>query len=264
MGFTYGDWQFATDPAGSDFLTRGVFSCYRPVGRVNDAAHAGTQTAAHAAAHATAQPRRELSEADWKQLLLLAHVDKARAFDEYAAFYLSTSGQHYDFDTHQMSRYVDGYHREIDRHLGCRGSEMITELYVPRARLADFMRACAFELRTRRTAVVYGTVRLIRRDTETFLAWAKQDHACVIFNLHVDPSPDGIAAAADAFRRLIDRAVERGGSYYLTYHRFATRTQLEACYPQFRAFLRLKDAWDPDGLFQSDWYRHQRDLLSDD
>ncbi|MCE2949734.1 MAG: FAD-binding oxidoreductase [bacterium] len=251
QGFLYGDWQFAIDPAQPGFLTRGVFSCYRPV----DDADACADAPADA-------PRRELSESDWKRLLLLAHVDKARAFDEYAAFYLSTSGQCYDSDAHQMSRYVDGYHREIDWHLGCRGSEMITELYVPRARLADFMRACAFEFRAHGTDVVYGTVRLIRRDDETFLAWARQDYACVIFNLHVGHTPAGIDTAAAAFCRLIDRAAERGGSYYLTYHRFATRAQVEACHPRFRAFLRLKAAWDPDGLFQSDWYRHCRDLFA--
>jgi FAD/FMN-containing dehydrogenase len=248
QGFLYGDWQFAIDPAQAGFLTRGVFSCYRPVGEAEADARVDV-------------PRRELSEDDWKRLLLLAHVDKSRAFDEYAAFYLSTAGQCYDSDAHQMGRYVDGYHREIDARVGCRGSEMITELYVPRARLADFMRACAFEFRAFGTNVVYGTVRLIRRDTETFLPWARQDYACVIFNLHVDHAPAGIDAAAAAFRRLIDRAAERGGSYYLTYHRFATRAQVEACHPQFREFLRLKASWDPDGLFQSDWYRHHRQLF---
>lgn len=249
QGYLYGDWQFAIDPASDGFLTRGVFSCYRPL------------AAGEVVSQGATRLQRELSDADWKRLLLLAHVDKAQAFDEYAGFYLGTSGQHYDSDRHQMGRYVDGYHREIDHHVGCRGSEMITELYVPRSRLADFMRACAFEFRAHGTQVVYGTVRLVRRDAESFLAWAKQDWACVIFNLHVDHAPAGMEAAAAAFRRLIDRAIERGGSYYLTYHRFATRAQVEACYPQFRAFLRLKEAWDPDGVFQSDWYRHCRALF---
>ena len=52
--------------------------------------------------------------------------------------------------------------------------------------------------------VIYGTVRLIERDDETFLAWAREPWACVIFNLHVTHTPAGIAAATDAFRRLID------------------------------------------------------------
>jgi len=58
-----------------------------------------------------------------------------------------------------------------------------------------------------------------------------------------------------AFRRLIDLALERGGSFHLTYHRWATARQLLAAYPQLPAFLDAKRAHDPDGLFQSDWYR---------
>jgi len=110
--------------------------------------------------------------------------------------------------------------------------------------------------------VVYGTVRLIERDEETFLAWAGQPYACVIFNLHVEHTVEGIEAARRAFRRLIDRALERGGSYFLTYHRWATRDQVLAAYPQFPEFLRLKRHFDPEERFQSDWYRHHRSLLA--
>jgi hypothetical protein len=53
-------------------------------------------------------------------------------------------------------------------------------------------------------------------------------------------------------------AIRRNGSFYLTYHRHATRAQLEACYPRLREFLRLKRAYDPREQFQSDWYRHYR------
>ena len=250
-GYTYGDWQFAIDSTGPDFLRRGVFSCYRPVPGL----------ASEAASGAMEPARLELSEADWTRLLLLAHTDKARAFDEYARFYLASSGQHYDSDRHQMSRYVDHYHRAIDKAFGGRGSEMITELYVPRARLPDFMRACAYELRAAGANLIYGTVRLIRRDRETFLAWAREDYACVIFNLHVEHTPAGVAHAAEVFRRLIDRAAERSGSYYLAYHRFATRAQIETCDPRMRAFLALKAAGDPQQLFHSDWYRHCRSLF---
>jgi hypothetical protein len=80
----------------------------------------------------------------------------------------------------------------------------------------------------------------------------------VIFNLHVAHDAAGEAHAAAAFRRLIDMAIRRNGSFYLTYHRHATRAQIEACYPRVREFLRLKRAHDPWEQFQSDWYRHYR------
>jgi FAD/FMN-containing dehydrogenase len=140
---------------------------------------------------------------------------------------------------------------------------MITEIYVPRPRLADFLAEAAEDFRRHDVNCIYGTVRLIERDDESVLAWAREPWACIIFNLHVAHTEDGVRKAAADFRRLIDRAIEWGGSYYLTYHRFAERHQVEACYPQFAEFLSLKRQHDPDERFQSDWYRHYRAMFAD-
>ena len=77
-------------------------------------------------------------------------------------------------------------------------------------------------------------MRLIERDEETFLAWARERFACVIFNLHVEHTPAAIERAVGTFRGLIDLGLARGGSYYLTYHRWARRDQVERAYPQMR------------------------------
>jgi hypothetical protein len=126
------------------------------------------------------------------------------------------------------------------------------------------MAAAADDFRRRGAEVVYGTIRLIGRDEDTFLRWAKDDFACVIFNLHTVHTEERIAHSAAAFRRLIDLAIEREGSYFLTYHRWAAREQAERCYPEFADFLRLKQSHDPDELFQSDWYRHYAALFADE
>jgi hypothetical protein len=127
---------------------------------------------------------------------------------------------------------------------------MITEIYVPRPRLTAFMDDARVALRERKANMIYGTVRLIEKDEETFLAWARERYACVIFNLHVEHTPDAIDRAASAFRDLIDLGIRHGGSYYVTYHRWARRDQLERCCPQMREFLRLKRQHDPDELCQ--------------
>jgi FAD/FMN-containing dehydrogenase len=140
---------------------------------------------------------------------------------------------------------------------------MITELYVPRAELPAFMTAVRQDARRHGVNVIYGTIRLIERDDETVLAWAREPWACIVFNLHVDHTPADIAKAQDDFRRLIDRALEAGGSYYLTYHRWATAPQLRAAHPRIAEFLREKRLFDPAGVFQSDWYRHHVRLLEE-
>jgi hypothetical protein len=83
----------------------------------------------------------------------------------------------------------------------------------------------------------------------------------VVFNLHVDHTPLAIRKAEHDFRCLIDCAADFGGSYYLTYHRWATRDQVERCHPRIREFVARKQEHDPDGLLTSDWYEHHVRLL---
>jgi len=193
---------------------------------------------------------------------VLAHINKSEAFQRYAAYYLSTNGQVYWSDTQQLGYYVGGYHAALDRALHePESTEIITEVYVPRPQLAAFMLELADDFRRHDVNVIYGTVRLIERDDESFLAWAKQPYACIVFNLHMVHSPEGIEKTADAMRRTIDYAAARGGSFYLTYHRFATARQLEGCYPRFRSFLDLKRRYDPGEVFVSDWYRHSKRMM---
>ncbi|MDQ6631325.1 MAG: FAD-binding oxidoreductase [Verrucomicrobiota bacterium] len=246
-GFLYGDFQFSIDEKTDDFLRRGVFSCYRPV----------------AADTSIAIENKRLSSDNWMTLLILAHTDRRRVFEEYARYYLSTSGQVYWSDTHQLSGYQDGYHRILDQRSGATklATEIITEIYVPRNQLADFLREARQDFRRHNVEIIYGTIRLIEQDNESFLAWAKQSYACIIFNIHTEHSPDSLRHCADALRRLIDMSIRRDGSYYLTYHKYATREQLLDCYPQFPEFLKLKTKYDPEERFQSDWYRHYRRMF---
>ena len=241
-GALYGDFQFATDPTNTNFLRTGILSCYLPTGDVKPI-----------------PPRqRRLSQADWNRLIELAHRDKTRAFEEFSDFYLATSGQRYWSDTHQLNLYLESYHAALDQRLGgdTHGGEMITELYVPRDRLSAFMDDVRRDLLRHPADVIYGTIRLIEKDTESALPWAREPYACVIFNLHVDHQAAAIADAASAFVRLIDHAIAHQGSYFLTYHRFARPDQVFACHPGLRRWLTTKHRIDPYQTFQSDWYQH--------
>jgi FAD/FMN-containing dehydrogenase len=246
-GFLYGDFQFSIDEKSPDFLRVGVFSCYQPI--PDDAPMSAT---------------KRLGNDDWLDLLSLAYTDRAKAFQRYAAYYLSTNGQTYWSDTNQLSAYLPNYAQKLKEKIRDEkeSSLVITEIYVPRSTLAGFLKEAAELLRACGILVIYGTVRLIEKDDESFLPWAKESYACVIFNLLTIHTPPGIEASAGAFRGLIDLAIARGGNYYLTYHRFATREQVTRCYPRFQEFLALKKRYDPGERFQSDWYRHYRAVFA--
>ena len=208
---------------------------------------------------------RTLDREDWLDLFYLAHAEKTKAFEAYAKYYTSTDGQVYWSDTHQLAEYLDDYHAKLDRRLGDapHGTEMITEVYVPRESLVPFMEAVREDLRENRANLIYGTVRFIEKDDLSFLPWAKERYACIIFNLHTAHDAASIEKTAGHFRGLIDRAIQFGGSYYLTYHHWATRKQVETCYPQFVEFLKLKRTFDPEERFQSEWYRFYKRMFAD-
>ena len=250
-GCLYGDFQFVIDPQDASFLHRGVFACYKPTSEleVQDEASADLQPEA------------------WLQLLKLAHEDKAQAFKLYAQHYLGTHGRTYWADTMQLSTYIPSYAdfleraRAPDETAGPRQTLVIGEHYVPREHIATFMAQAARVLKEKSVEVIYGTIRAILKDDVSFLPWAKGDYACVIFNLRTAHTAQGQAQTAEAFRGLIDAALDLGGSYFLTYHRYANRDQVLRAYPAFETFLERKRHFDPHGRFVSDWYLHHVALM---
>jgi FAD/FMN-containing dehydrogenase len=247
QGCSYGDFQFAIDAKDPAFLTRGVFSCYR-------------DTEGQAQEEDIAS---DFQPAQWLELLRLAHVDKKRAFAVYAQHYLSTHGSHYWSDTMQLATYLPSYSEYLDQHQPNRQREslMIGEHYVPRDQLQSFMTRARAILLEHGSEVIYGTIRAIEPDTESFLPWAKSAYCCVVFNLRTAHDEASIARSANSFRGLIDAALDLDGSFFLTYHRWWTRAQLLRAYPKIFDFVRAKRSIDPSEKFVSDWYTHLKNVL---
>src|SRR5258705_3555394 len=149
--FLYGDFQFSVDEKSPDFLQRGVLSWYPPIDE-----------------HDPIVAEKKLRNDDWLELLRLAYTDREKAFKRYSDYYLSTNGQTYWSDTSQLSAYLPNYAQKLREQIGGEESSLIiTEIYVPRSALADFLAHAAEILRSNGTLVIYGTVRLIEKDDES-------------------------------------------------------------------------------------------------
>ena len=119
-GFLFGDCQYSIDLTCDAEQHPGVCACYQPVSME-------TPISPNAA---------ELSRDDWARLYRLIRADKARAFEEYACHYQRTDGQVYWSDTHQLAGNFTGHRDAVRSDLG---TEMITEAYVRRDDLVDFL-----------------------------------------------------------------------------------------------------------------------------
>ena len=268
-GAVYGDCQYAThldDPPGHH---SGIVSCYHRVDGEPD----------------SPDPSLSLSRERWTELVKLARRDKPEAFRVYREHYLRTDGRRYASDRHQLSPRFSDYLAAVndgesgkpraDEAVpeetpgttsgdgGPLRTEMITEVSCDPDALVGLLSTCRADFIEPGVDMTYGTIRFIEPDTETFLPWARRRSACVVVNLHVVHTPKGLARVRADFRRILDRVLEVGGSFYLTYHRWATRAQLDAAYPELPAFLAEQRHRDPAGRFSSDWLRHLQTLYPD-
>ncbi|MBX9938574.1 MAG: FAD-binding oxidoreductase [Candidatus Obscuribacterales bacterium] len=238
-GAEYGDFQFAIDSKSEDFLSLGILSTYKPV------------PVPSAQVDELQGKQASLSPDNWRDLIYLAHIDKKKAFKLYSDHYMRTNGQLYLTDAMQLSTYFESYHREMKHEHLRQGSEIITELYVPVTYLPYFLKRAATILRARKADLIYGTVRLIEKDNISALPWAREQRACIVFNLHVEPST--LLSTKETLRELIDLALALAGSFYLTYHRYFREDQIRHAYPEIEDFLAYKCELDPQWRLRNNW-----------
>jgi FAD/FMN-containing dehydrogenase len=248
VGAPYGYFQYSIDETSADFLRTGILTTYE---NVSPETQLGTESTDVDAKLLTA-------------LLEIAHRDRGSAYRRYAKLELARDGNVEWSDLHQLSAYPAGYHQEIEKRLGADfvGADLILEVYVPRSELIPLLEEARRILLGSGMPLVYGTIRFIEQDKDSYLAWAKKRYACVIFSSHSSGETQALRKTGEVYRQLIRAANKRGGSFYLTYNRFATRDELASAYPQFQEFLNLKKQYDPRETFQSDWYRYYKGLYA--
>ena len=104
---------------------------------------------------------------------------------------------------------------------------------------------------------------------QALLGDPRNDENRIVASLHAivlrfhNQIAEGLARARAAARGLIDAAAGLGGSFFLTYHRWATRTQMLRCHPRMPEFLAAKRRYDPGEVFRSEWYRHMTALIAE-
>jgi FAD/FMN-containing dehydrogenase len=133
-------------------------------------------------------------------------------------------------------------------------TDILHEYFVPQARLWEFVRAAKEIIRRQDGNLLNVTVRDVRRDDRSALAYARQDVFGLVMLFVQERTQEGEARMRAMTRSLIDAAIASGGTFYLPYRAHATIEQLRRGYPAWEAAMRAKDHYDPDGVFRDTFY----------
>ena len=136
-----------------------------------------------------------------------------------------------------------------------RDTDIIQEYYVPVESFVPFMDRFRAILAAGEMNVLSSTVRYVTPNATPALAYAPRRPVFAIIQMsNVLLSAEGQARAEAVTRRLVDAALEHGGTYYLTYQLYPTPEQLHRAYPNARHAFERKRFYDPEEIFSSQFY----------
>jgi FAD/FMN-containing dehydrogenase len=141
-------------------------------------------------------------------------------------------------------------------------TDILHEYFLPPERLREFLAVCRSEIPNSYQQLLNVTLRFVKADGESLLAYAPDDRIAAVMLFSQEKSARAEADMARLTRHLIDGALAAGGSYYLPYRLHASIEQFEAAYPKAREFIAAKKSIDPEGRFSNALWRNYLEPLA--
>lgn len=129
------------------------------------------------------------------------------------------------------------------------------ELLVPPAAEASAQRQARALLEEHRHVLELVQARRVHAECESFLRWARRDYTALRVAFRSRATLGAAVSAAQLRGRLLALAIRAGGSFMPDALPYASRAQIETCYPMLPAFLAEKRRLDPGERIGSAWYR---------
>jgi FAD/FMN-containing dehydrogenase len=137
-------------------------------------------------------------------------------------------------------------------------TDILHEYFVPVDRLGEFVDKVRPILLKHHADLLNITIRNVESDPDSFLRYAREEVFGLVFLFNQSRSEPAERAMKELTRELVDAALACGGTYYLPYRAHPTREQFQKGYPQVVEFFSKKRTYDPDELFQNEFYLNYR------
>lgn len=137
---------------------------------------------------------------------------------------------------------------------GSNRTDILIECFVPPPKFEKFLVDLRKIIPANHADLLNLTVRHVNADTDSFLHYADRDMVALVMLFNHTCDAAGEAGMAKVTQEIVAAALLHEGRYYLPYRLHATPEQFNAAYPQAKKFFELKHKYDPDELFQNEFY----------
>jgi FAD/FMN-containing dehydrogenase len=137
-------------------------------------------------------------------------------------------------------------------------TDILQEYFVPINQLEPFLERVRAIIPAYHANLLNVTIRYLAADEDSFLRYADQDMFALVMLFNQPRALPADLKQGEMTRALIEAALQIGGRYYLPYRLHASVEQFYRAYPQAQEFFALKRKYDPEELFQNEFYRKYR------
>jgi FAD/FMN-containing dehydrogenase len=133
-------------------------------------------------------------------------------------------------------------------------TDILVECFVPPDQFEPYVKEIQKIIPADHADLLNVTVRDVEKDNDTFLRYADKNLISLVMLFSQKRDAAGETQMAKLTQDLVAAALKHDGRYYLPYRLHATPEQFTEAYPQSKQFFALKRKYDPDELFQNEFY----------
>lgn len=133
-------------------------------------------------------------------------------------------------------------------------TNILHEYFIPLENTASFIDGLKDVVKETDVNLLNVTLRIVTKDTITALPYAKDDRIAFVLYFNQKLNERDSKKLESATIKLIDLAIQNGGTYYLPYQLYYSPEQLRGAYPEVDSFFALKKKYDPALLFSNAFY----------
>ncbi|MCD0489079.1 FAD-binding oxidoreductase [Pedobacter sp. MC2016-14] len=134
-------------------------------------------------------------------------------------------------------------------------TDILHEYFIPIEAAPTFIKQLREILPRYNSDLLNITIRYVKRDSDTFLAYANNDVFGFVMLFSQQRSPAVEREMKTLTQKLIEITADLKGTYYLPYRLHATKAQMSKAYPNADGFFNLKRKYDADEVFKNQFYQ---------
>lgn len=137
-------------------------------------------------------------------------------------------------------------------------TDLLHEYFIPKPNLAQFIQDIKPILISSDVDLLNITIREVLKDQDAYMNYAQQDVFGLVFLFNQKKTAEQEQQMQALTRQLADAAIQNQGTFYLPYRLHISPEQLRLAYPQANQFFKLKLKYDPNEIFNNQFYLHYR------